>query len=444
MKSKNNNRIRWGRYGISLVLSVVYCFAFLGALGGVFRFQMAPAALRFLAIGSGVSLLTVLLILLSSFLVGRFYCSYVCPLGVLQEVFGKIKRGPMKYVSDSPIFRFALMGVVWGLLLGGNAVGFFVLDPYSNFGRMVQFSTIAGMVAWVVLIVLIVWKRRIFCTMLCPVGAMLGFFSKCGPYRISITDKCVRCGRCERECPSGCIDSEHRRVDNERCVRCMGCMGVCPTKAIHFGKREGKIEDDASMDLTRRAFLVRSGVLLAGLGVGWAMAKSGLLTLGKWVKEGKILPPGAKNMVRFSQRCTGCQLCVKACPSRIIVPAEGGVGPVRLDMNRGVCDYGCHRCAEVCPTGAIEPLTLEEKQQTQIAVAHLDAQQCMVFQEEEPCGRCAEACPVQAIVLRANGAPRPVKADLCIGCGACWNVCPKKAIELTPLEQQVFRKKGVG
>ena len=99
----------------------------------------------------------------------------------------------------------------------------------------------------------------------------------------------------------------------------------------------------------------------------------------------------------------------------------------------------CHLCVNACPTGAIRPLTLKEKQLTKIAEAKFNPRNCIVFQEEEECGRCASVCPVRAITLRGNGTPRPVNTNLCIGCGACQMVCPapEKAMTVHEIEKQL-------
>ena len=136
-------------------------------------------------------------------------------------------------------------------------------------------------------------------------------------------------------------------------------------------------------------------------------------------------------------------LCVVNCPSKIIVPSKNGMGAVELDLSKGVCNYNCRRCGEVCPAGAIKTLALSEKRRLKIAEAKFDPRSCVVFQAGEKCGMCAQVCPTGAIVLRKNGTPRPVKKQLCIGCGACQKVCPgkPKAMKISPIEQQTGLEK---
>ena len=154
-----------------------------------------------------------------------------------------------------------------------------------------------------------------------------------------------------------------------------------------------------------------------------------------------VLPPGAGSIDRFAAKCTGCQLCVRNCPQKIIVPAaKGAPGPVSLDLSRGSCAYDCSRCSQVCPTGAIRALPLAEKRRTRIALAEFKPRNCLVFQESAVCGQCADACPTKAITLRKSGAPRPVNQKLCIGCGACQSICPAspKAMCVGPVDNQTL------
>ena len=136
----------------------------------------------------------------------------------------------------------------------------------------------------------------------------------------------------------------------------------------------------------------------------------------------------------------GFNRVIKNCPEKIIVPAKGTAEPVSLDLSRGSCRFDCNKCSRVCPTGAIRPLTLAAKQKTKIAEAHFNPQNCIVFQDDEECGKCAAVCPTHAITLRKNGTPRGVNLKLCIGCGACQEICPapEKAMTVHEIEKQIL------
>lgn len=49
----------------------------------------------------------------------------------------------------------------------------------------------------------------------------------------TIDDKCIKCGKCEGECPVSCITKGERKyvIDEEACVECGVCADVCPVNA---------------------------------------------------------------------------------------------------------------------------------------------------------------------------------------------------------------------
>ena len=400
-----------------------------------FHLQAAPALISCSAsFGAGCASVIAGIALLT-FLFGRFYCAFFCPLGIWQDLTGFLSRRKCAPLPDAGKLRMALAGLVCGALAGGTAAGFLLLDPYSNAGRMAAAFLAGGFIPFLLITALAAWKKRLFCTAACPVGTLLGLLSRRGLFRLGFTLKCVKCGLCVKVCPAGCMDPAAGLLDNERCVRCMNCLDVCRTEGVKFRFGPAMLKP---VSPGRREFLIRSGILLGGLAAGFALAKAGTAPLRKWAAKSEILPPGAVSPERFTAKCTSCQLCAANCPEKIIVPAPGGYGPVSLDLSRGRCRYDCNKCSEVCPTGALLPLTLPEKQKTKIAEAKLDPKNCIVFQEGTPCGRCAAACPVHAVVLRKSGAPRPVNTRLCIGCGACQQICPaeKKAMTIHFIPKQ--------
>lgn len=439
MKGLPHSRWQTIRLLLAALVLVLFALAFSG-FGGLIaplaHLQFAPALAGCFAAFTAGALITVLGIALFTFLFGRIYCSVLCPFGILQDLIAFPLRKRKIKVPNLPLLRYAIAGVVFGALAAGWAAGLLLLDPYSNFGRILGAFLSGGFVPLLVIAALALWKRRIFCTALCPVGTLLGLIAKFSLFRLHFTEQCVKCGRCATACPTGCIDPRSGTLDNERCVRCMSCVAACNFHGLAFSRPKAA---EIPVDPSRRAFLLRGGVLVAGLAAGAVLVRTGLSRLAELPRRFGILPPGAQDAERFAAKCTSCQLCTANCPKKIIVPAPGGTGPVSLDLNRGVCRYNCNLCSQLCPTGAIRPLTLKEKQLTKIAEAKFNPRNCIVFQEEEECGRCASACPAHAITLRDNGTPRPVNTALCIGCGACQMVCPapEKAMTVHEIEKQV-------
>jgi len=456
VNKKGVKLLRPARIALAALFLLLLAAAFSGAAAWAARLtrvEFAPALLRSCAAFSAGALAVVLLLLATTWLFGRFYCAFLCPLGICQDLVGWLSRREARREKDHAVVRCLLAGISFGVLAGGWTLPFLLLDPYSNFGRaasgaslsylMFKFGGVpAGWIVFAVVMALAVWKKRIFCTTVCPVGTLLGLVGRFGLFKVRFTDKCVKCGLCVKSCPSGCIDPAAGIIDNERCVRCLNCLSVCRLGGVEFSaRRQKKPEQTPVPDKSRREFLIRGGVLLTGLAAGFAAARLGAVgAVSRMLSRTKalFLPPGAGDMERFAMKCTACQLCTANCPAKIIVPAPGGYGPVRL--TQGACRYECNKCASVCPTGAILPLTLKEKQHTRIGVVKFYASDCVVCRVDDrhECGRCAAACPTGAITLKGNPGVPKVDARLCIGCGACQWVCvaAPRAMRVHPVAKQ--------
>ena len=108
----------------------------------------------------------------------------------------------------------------------------------------------------------------------------------------------------------------------------------------------------------------------------------------------------------------------------------------------GYCRPECNTCSTVCPAGAIEPLAKFEKLTLSWGVAHVYHRDCLQRQGID-CGNCVRHCPVGAIRMVTNRAGRQVPVvneELCIGCGACENLCPVRpisAVRVNGREQHV-------
>ena len=515
---KKNNMPRRIRIGVAAIVFILICLAFIGLLpqaAALLKIQAAPSLMKTIAAFSVGALVTCIVILLVTFLFGRFYCSVVCPLGIAQDIAAFIFRRKGKPLPPHLAFPRAIcLGVAIGFLAIGWTLGFKVLDPYSNFGRpfaawnqpkaavvektnetaaekeddddseeeeksvaaptdvvesncskgcILSSYGIGAILPVIVIIGVAVWRKRLFCNAICPVGTTLGIVSRIGLFKLSITEKCIKCGRCVKACNAGCIDIDHRNLDNARCVRCLNCLAVCPMGAIHFGRpiateqpseqpvaeTPEQTKEKPATDMKKRELLLAIPVGLVGLGVSAAVGKHFLKQLldAKTAETEEdtdeesvaapqfILPPGAGDVARFATKCTACLLCVHNCPSKIIKPSPSGYGFVRIDLTNSHCGFDCNRCSQICPTGAIRPVPLAEKQTLRIAQAAINYKNCKVFRDDEPCGKCAEVCPTKAITLRKTGAPKMTK-DLCIGCGACQAICPNKTITVSPILKQ--------
>ena len=427
--NKTYRNVRW-------IAAMLFFACFIFSFTGLCRFcaclmhvEFVPALLRWMTgVSIGAMAVTFCHFLLAR-CAGRVYCSILCPLGIMQDIAGLLPFAKNRARHDAVPVRFAVCGVAAGMLLSGCAAGFFWLDPYSLAGRSIAAVVAGGIIPVAAILLAAIWRRRAFCTYICPAGTFLGLLSRSSVWRLEISDSCVNCGKCVKSCPAGCVDPSAKLLDNERCLRCMQCVSTCPAGAIKFVRKREKTA------IERREFLKRAAWAGGGLIAGMAVVRSGLWKkLFSPVGKDVIYPPGAADKASFMRKCTGCLLCVKVCPQKIIVPDKNGTGTVRLDLAGSSCRYNCHRCGNICPTGAIRPLPIAIKQSVAIAKAKFIPTVCIVYQEGEKCGKCAKACPTGAITLR-RGAPR-FNAKLCIGCGACRTACPTEAYAINAIKEQ--------
>lgn len=360
-----------------------------------------------------------------TFFMGRIYCSTLCPLGLLQELLMLVFRRPLS-PKRSRCWKYMIAAVAFGTLFGGSALIFRQLDPYSIFGSVIG-ANILG-IATLLIIVALVWLwGHVFCANICPIGALLGLISKHALFQVQIDkDKCVSCGACSRKCPTGSILFKDKTVDNETCIKCFNCLNTCPQKALSYHPHKTKKEVKFSPQ--RRQLLIGGSALALFV----LAAKSGIKFGEKTLQSIKaaILPAGAKNLDHFANTCLNCNLCVQNCPHQVIKPANKEYPFVHLDYSENFCSYKCHKCSDICPSGALQKMTLELKRKTQIGIAQINPDQCV------KCGLCIMKCPREALTREGHTVPQ-VLTDKCIGCGLCQNTCPVKAITIKGLSTQI-------
>lgn len=107
-----------------------------------------------------------------------------------------------------------------------------------------------------------------------------------------------------------------------------------------------------------------------------------------------------------------------------------------IDFSLGSCQYDCHACSAACPVGALLPLSLLEKQHTQIAQARYSQKKCNIWNIGYHCAQCVDMCPTGALTGQQVTVPF-ISSEKCSGCGRCARVCPQDAITLVKVEGRV-------
>jgi polyferredoxin len=483
--------------------------------------EFDPLAALMTLLASGTlykGLLWSLVILVPTIFMGRFFCGWICPLGTLNHWISGIKserksrKGKKllesnRYKPYQRIKYYLFFFVLGAALLGSLQAG--LLDPLPLLARsigtailpMVHTGALAmtaaardtgigplvavagglydlldaavlpyrqahfhGVLLIGSLFGLILILNRVFtrfwCRGICPLGAMLGLFSRFAVFGLQKDQEaCGGCNKCLLNCQGGDNPIVGSRWRQSECHLCLNCQASCPDGALHFRffpQQEDTRENPAGTqkaDVTRRKVV---GSLAAGVaavplfrsGDAFEVKRSALL----------IRPPGSLPEDNFLERCIRCGQCMRVCPNNALHPTllesgfEGLWTPY-LIAQIGYCEPTCTLCGQVCPTGAIHELALEEKvggediPPMRIGTAFFDRGRCLPWAMATPCIVCEEWCPVspKAIYLKEEVAidsggnevvvQRPyVDPAACTGCGACEYACPvfdRKAVYVT-------------
>ena len=425
-----------------------------------------------------------LILLVLSIVLGRFFCGWICPLGTTIDGFDNVAKAKHRN-EKAPRIRWLkftiLVAVLLSAVLSVQLAGFvdpialltrttvtfvyplfvLIVDGFVGFlmsfafleeaayqineflrGTVlpIQFMAFQGSILigliFIILLSLATIHRRFWCRNLCPLGALYGLFSRVRWYRRRVSDECTDCGLCRRKCRMDAIEPDFKTTNHVECISCMDCQALCPVNAIDFGfvKRPSATK----VDFSRRRLLEAGagGILSLGLlRVGFASP----------AEKGRVVrPPGALEEPAFLDRCIRCGECVRICSTSGAglqhSVLEGGLESIWTPILKpmiGYCEYNCNLCGQVCPTGAIHPLPLEERQEMKMGTAHFDKTRCIPWYYGENCMVCEEHCPLpekairfrEAETLTIDGQETTVllpyvDESLCVGCGICVNRCP--------------------
>jgi len=453
-------------------------------------------------------LLWSLVILIPTIFLGRFFCGWVCPLGSLNHWISEIpserlkRKGkgkidsnrykkyqrikyyillaffaaalmvtlqiglldPLPFLARSigtvvlPTIHTAALGVVgWFKDLGwpplGNAAQgvYDVIAPAFLNYRPVHFHAIISL-ALLFFIVLMLNRvfTRFWCRGICPLGAMLGIFSRYSLLGLKKDEAtCTHCEKCLLHCQGADNPDIGHRWRQAECTLCLNCQASCPEGSLSFCFFPDQSDTKTNPALTPKVDITRRKVLasVAGGIALYPMLRSGdAFTVN--ADSRLIRPPGSVTEDDFLAKCIRCGQCMRVCPNNALHPTlmesglEGVWTPV-LIPRIGYCEPSCTLCTQVCPTGAILELTVDQKigdednPPVRIGTAFIDRGRCLPWAMGKTCIVCEEWCPTSPKAVYLNEEPatgrdkktalvkRPfIDPDLCTGCGACEYACP--------------------
>jgi len=354
----------------------------------------------------GWTLLLGLPLAVLAFFKGRVFCWRMCPMGFLAELAGKLNpwgKGTLKKVPT--LNRLLALLIVVSAVFGYPLAIW--LDPLCIFN---------GFFA--------AWRLPL---------AMASGATAIGFVAILVMGVAVPNIWCHRLCP----------------------LGGCQEAIWDWGKRLLKKSGTPTEAPKVLAGAVSRRTLLAAVPIAAASVVAKKAVGGN--AAGGIRPPGA-DLTRFNALCARCGNCMMACPDKLLHPDFGETGidglfaPVMhlrstcgdSEMDK-YCFHDCVKCTQVCPTGALKPLTVLQKHATPIGLAVIDRTKCLAWAKNEFCAVCDEYCPYKAVKLEVKGkVSYPViVAEKCRGCGACEAGCPADpiAVRVRPLRADEYGKR---
>ncbi len=192
---------------------------------------------------SWILLAWILILVIATYFYGKIWCGWLCHLGGLQEFLHKSTsfnflstekaQRTLKYIRNTVFVLWVLQLVVMKTNL------FCQYDPFRTAFNLIATSKIDYILLFVLLTSSVLVYRP-FCSMICPVGTLLGWVSQLpGAKRLTINDSCVNCGKCKKICKSDAIFIKDNKtiIDINSCIACGDCLNGCKKDSMKFNRK---------------------------------------------------------------------------------------------------------------------------------------------------------------------------------------------------------------
>lgn len=403
-------------------------------------------------------------------ILGRAYCSFACPFGILMDIFRKIAIFPAvskklkktsigkfcqkkfavyRFSKARNIMRGSFLIIAILCIVAGYTSLLGLIDPYSLYGKFMggivhpsvaMFTDWLGLtlskfdiyaipstngnpevplaafgLALIILFGLLIssaLRGRLYCNTICPVGTFLGMLSKFSLFKISLDEStCVSCGMCERLCKTQCIDSKAKTLDYSRCVDCFNCGVQCPKNAIKiksvFSKKSEK-ESSENFSSNRKTVKEKSVSLSRR---DFPKRFAGLLAI-------LGLSAKAEAQMRQQKRKRNCGTC--EVDENLYTPyKKKGTRPdYRITLPPGAESLenfaehctGCQICVSACKSQMLKP-SISEYGLAGFMQPYMDFNEGFCLYD---CHSCTKVCPTGALKFLTGKQKRKTKIGTAI------------------------------
>lgn len=203
-------------------------------------------------------------IALTAFLMGRFFCGYICPIGTIQDFFkyvgGKLKIKEIKFSHKPELLKYILLIII--MVLSILEMGY-IVSPYSPWlaylNIFIGFKFQKGTLILLLIIFISLFGRRIFCRYFCPLGAFQSLLYAIGPLKIKKRN--CDCSYCLHNCPvsEGLRINEKEENLSPECINCLKCINTC------YKNKGGYYITFFNKNLKKNVYIIISIILLAGI-----------------------------------------------------------------------------------------------------------------------------------------------------------------------------------
>lgn len=198
------------------------------------------------------SFILLIAVVILTFVLGRAFCGYVCPLGTIESLFNKLgKKLNIKQVKVNKnvdkILRFAKYIILFLVLFTTYKAGELIIRAYDPWAAFMHLSSgaeifeefLVGLIILIALLIASLFIERAWCRYFCPLGAALAITSPLRMFKIKRnTSTCVNCKVCTKNCPMALDVHSKESVSSTECISCGDCITSCPVdKTLEMKKR---------------------------------------------------------------------------------------------------------------------------------------------------------------------------------------------------------------